>query len=615
MPNEAPYYPAECHGDSGEIPPLAGKQECIPSRSINLLVVVGLVVFANSLGGTPIYDDLETLAGNPHIRQLWPVWEAVKAPAFSPLAGRPVASLSFAVTYAMGGLNPWIHHVFNITIHILASLVLFGILRRTLQSARLRQQFGSSAVLLSCIIVLLWMVHPLQTESVVYITQRTELLMGLFYLLTLYCSIRSWAEEHTRRWTAAAIAACALGMGSKEVMVSAPLVVLLYDRMFVSGSFLSAVRRHWALYLGLAATWTVLVAILISNPRGTAVGFDLGIRPLDYLRTQATVIVHYLRLSFVPHPLVLSYADWPIAQRFGDAALQIVLMLFLLTATVVGVVRNARSAFLGACFFMVLAPSSSFIPIVTEIAAERRMYLPLAAVIILVVLACYLCYRGAERRMVSPRFLTWSAVSAVALAVLVLSALTIRRNFDYWSPVRIWQENVIHRPNDAFARTELGGALLKQGNVTAATRELMEAVRLNPGSGLARLNLGAALFKNGDFEDALEQFEIALEIKPNEPSVHTNMGITLMRLGRTTEAIRHFREAARLAPDRADVRVNLGRALIDGFQVEEGINELEESLRIRPDAKVHAQLAELLRSRGRGDRAAFHAAEAKRLKP
>ena len=138
-------------------------------------------------------------------------------------------------------------HAVNLLIHLLAALVLFGVVRRTLLTSSLKEQFGGAASGLAMAVALIWAVHPLLTESVTYLTQRTESLMGLFFLLTLYCAIRGASSGHPWRWYAVAIAACALGMGAKEVMATAPIVVLLYDRCFLSGSFREALPPAAAL--------------------------------------------------------------------------------------------------------------------------------------------------------------------------------------------------------------------------------------------------------------------------------------------------------------------------------------------------------------------------------
>ncbi len=188
--------------------------------------------------------------------------------------------------------NVWGYHAFNLAIHLAAALTLFGVIRRTLLSPGMRDHFGQAAIPLAFAVALLWVVHPLQTESVTYIVQRVESLMGLFYLLTLYCAIRAWdaSEASSRLWVFAAIVACALGMGSKEVMVSAPLIVVLWDAMFATSPGASgrgpwaSFRRRWPLYAGLASTWLILALLVYVERRGQSVGFDLGgWTPVDVL--------------------------------------------------------------------------------------------------------------------------------------------------------------------------------------------------------------------------------------------------------------------------------------------------------------------------------------------
>src|SRR5262245_31275448 len=219
-----------------------------------LLIVAGVAAYQNSFGGAFFLDDHTAIRDNPHIGELWPPW-AWRPRGESTVAWRPIASLSLAVNYALGGRRVQGYHAFNLAIHVLAGLVLFGVVRRTLMGERLRERYGRQAPWLAMAIALIWLVHPLQTESVTYVVQRTELLMGLFFLLTLYCVIRADSSPHRMSWFLGAVLACALGMGSKEVMVVAPLVVLAYDRVFLSKSFSELFRARGAVYAGLAATW------------------------------------------------------------------------------------------------------------------------------------------------------------------------------------------------------------------------------------------------------------------------------------------------------------------------------------------------------------------------
>jgi hypothetical protein len=184
-----------------------------------LLIGIGLAAYFNSFAGSFLLDDKLRIIDNPQIRHLRPLW-AVMAQST-----RPILELSLALNYAVGGLNPWSYHAFNLAVHVFAGLLLFGIVRRMLESDSLRAPYGAVSRWLSIAVAEIWLVHPLQTESVTYIIQRAESLMGLLFLMTMYCGIRACGSPNPRRWTIAAVIACAIGMGTKEVMVSAPIDV------------------------------------------------------------------------------------------------------------------------------------------------------------------------------------------------------------------------------------------------------------------------------------------------------------------------------------------------------------------------------------------------------
>ena len=348
-----------------------------------MIVLAGLAAYSDSFHGPFIFDDRSFIEA-PAARSLWP-----PGPILS--GQRPVVQASLALNRIIGGPGATGYHLFNVAMHLLAALTLFGVVRRTLRMPALRGRFDekTGAALAFCA-ALLWALHPLQTEAVTYVIQRTESLMALFYLVTLYCFIRAVKSPDRVAWHIAAVAACALGMGSKEVMVSAPLIVLLYERTFVAGSFREALRRHWGLYLGLAATWLILARSVLEafGPRAQSAGFNLpGLTSLQYAQSEFGVILHYLRLAFWPAGLCLDY-DWPIAKSAADIAPGAIVVGILLAATIWALVRRPVWGFAGAAFFLVLAPTSSIMPI-KDLAFEHRMYLPLAALVATVVLAAY----------------------------------------------------------------------------------------------------------------------------------------------------------------------------------------------------------------------------------
>jgi len=169
-------------------------------------------------------------------------------------------------------------------------------------------------------------------------------------------------------------------MACKESMVTAPVMVALYDRAFVFGSLKEAFARRWRLYAGLGATWVVLVLLLLGGARNHSAGFSAGVGVWTYLLNQTVMIVRYLYLTVWPWSLVSIYG-WPASLTLADALPQAAAVCALLAATVVAMFRWPSLGFAGCWFFLTLAPTSSVVPIATEVGAERRMYLPLVALI------------------------------------------------------------------------------------------------------------------------------------------------------------------------------------------------------------------------------------------
>jgi len=529
------------------------------------IVLAVLASYHGSFDGAFVFDDIPAIVDNPHVRSLFPLRESLSAPSEVTTAGRPVAAFSFAVSHALaGGYDTWWYHATNVAIHACAALVLFGIVRRTLLTPPLRDRFGPASTTLAFLVALLWAVHPLQTQAVTYLVQRVESLMGLFLLLTLYCSIRA-AEVFRRQaeaWSALAIVACALGMATKQAMVGAPLLVIFWDWLFVAPAGSTRwLKRRWPLYAGLAATWLLLAYLVASEPRPHSVGSIDGWTPLNYLVTQAGVILHYLRLSAWPRPLIFDY-DWPPAH--GITALVTVAIVGALVApTVFGLWRRHPAAFAGAWFFVILAPSSSVLPIATEVAAEHRMYLPLAAVIGLLVLSIHAwatvpplrAVRGGppvSKRVRSGSKMrsreAWVAAGAVAVAV-VFGVQTSARNQDYASDERIWIDTIEKQPDNARARNNYAVDLLQAGKFTEAEKQARASIAARSSIAEAHKTLGVALLAAGHGDEGIAELRRATQLDPDDGSAYRNLGEAYGAKGDLASAARAFVQATRCLPD------------------------------------------------------------------
>ncbi len=275
-----------------------------------LALLCGFAAYSNSFHGPFIFDDIDAIRNNPQInRNLHDSGQSIP----TTLSGRPMLFLTFAADEAISGMRVEVYHATNLLIHLACGALLFGIIRRNLSNRQFwGDRFETSATWLAGVVTAIWLVHPLNTQAVTYIVERAESLASLFYLVVIYSLIRD-AETPRLAWKLTAIFTCAVGMASKETMATAPLVALLYDRTFISGSFAAAIRKRASLYLGLAATWAILIALVFSGARSSSLG---QIAPLDYARTQLGVIAHYVFLSLWPQKLVLDYYDWPITRNW-----------------------------------------------------------------------------------------------------------------------------------------------------------------------------------------------------------------------------------------------------------------------------------------------------------
>ena len=622
-----------------------------------LVVLLGGVAYYNSCDGQFMLDDGSAIVDNQTIRHLWPL-----GPVLSPSAqkgqtsgGRPLLNLSFAVNYALGGASVRGYHMVNMAVHLLAALTLLGIVRRTLLLPPLRERFGSAALGLAAAVAMLWAVHPMQTESVSYVSQRAESMMGLFYLLTFYCVIRASASESIF-WAIAAVLACALGMASNEVMVTAPLMVLLYDRTFLTGTFRRALQKRWALYACLAACWGLLAwAMSTGGSRGGTVGFgsDFVMDWRSYAPSQFGVVLHYLREAFWPNSLCVYWYGRPPAHGLGEILPGATVVTAMAAATIWGLRGGRKWGFLGAWFLGILAPTSSVVPVLSVI-FEHRMYLSMAAVAAAAVLGAFVLWEkllqktnwfsgaSAHRRWDVP----WAAFTVVALA---LTYLTIQRNLDYrttlamqedlarkrdmWQQidetprltashfqylghclaaggktdlaVELFRQSLAIDPNDDAVHVDLGAALGEQGKVQEAIGHFRQAVALNPKNAAAFQDLGFALCKQGNIEEGLEEYRNAVRIDPQNPQARNSLAVAMCENGRVEEGIKEFREVIRQSPQDPDAYCNLGLTLAKQGKTDQAVEQFRMAIRVQPQClPAYNCLVAILQKAGRNEEAA-----------
>jgi tetratricopeptide (TPR) repeat protein len=579
-----------------------------------LIGLAGFLAYVNTFNVPFLFDDILHIPENEGIKSTWP-GDYLNS-------SRPVVEYSFAVNFALHGLELWGYHALNLAIHVAAGLCLYGIASRTF--ARLGGSLGEYHHLAGLGVALLWVVHPLQTQAVTYIIQRHESLMGLFFLATLYCFIRGRESPEPSGWYALSLMTCALGMGCKQVMVAAPLIVLWYDRAFFSSSWRELWSRGKFYYAGLFASWGVLAwtmrGIVATAQAEVAAGTSgdvivvKGLNSWNYLLSQAGVITHYLRLSFWPSGQCLDYGPWPVAQTPLDIWPQGLLIVGLVAATVWAIFRRPKLSFLGGWFFLILAPTSSVLPIV-DLVFEHRMYLPLAAVIAAAIVALPAMVRILNfSALQSP----WAALIVVLVVASGLGVATYLRNSHYATTETMWRDIIAKRPNNGRAFCNFGDYLNRQGRFDEAATQYQKAMEvLTPGSDVeveALNGLAATLGPLGRLDEAEKYCRVLLSRYPNDLEALCNLGAAQLARGDLQAARESFERGLQVDPQCAEAYGGLAEALA-GSDPTESLRCMQRAVQLKPDdPRMHLGLGNLI---ARRDPAAAipHFESALRLRP
>ena len=621
--------------------------------SIAAIVIAGTLAYSNSLSAPLVFDDAATIAHNASIRDPTDLQALLSPPEGFPVWGRPLVNLTFALNYAAAGTDPLTYHVVNLAVHLLCGLALFGLMRRTLDLIRIPEPVRRRSAGTALIIALVWTVHPLNSEVVNTLSSRTESMMALCYLLAMYCSLRAVESDHRRRWLLASVVACAAGMTCKESMVTAPVIMVLYDSVFLFEFVHDAVARRWRFYGSLAVTWIPLGTLIHFYPRRWSSGYDTALTsPWTYLMNQAVVVTHYLREAIWPDSLVLLYG-WVRPLGFADVWPYVVFLGLLLLVTLAMVVRRPMIGFAGLFVFVTLSPASSIVPLVMEVGAERRMYLPLAGLTALVVIGAVRLWVRATRAVIRTPSGAMPVIGAVAVALAcgALTACTRARNREYASALTLARTSVERWPSPG-GHYILGVELSTAGQYDEALQQFQAAV---PGPPPARYGLAVELFRAGRMDEAIaqlqafiaaeprlannewtparmllarafartdrwpeaiDQSERILSANPNDADAHDLLAAAFIRQQNFDAAIPHYRTLLAARPTDAGNWANLGIALVATRQFAEAVTAFRRAVEIQPrEGSFRVNLVRSLLAHGGIEAAAREAQAAIDLTP
>jgi tetratricopeptide (TPR) repeat protein len=569
--------------------------------------ILGFLLYSNTFESPFVFDDNRKIVENQSIRITELSAANLIETAFgkeSPKA-RPISNVTFALNYYFHQYNVEGYHLVNIVIHILAGMFLFIFIQTTLTLPSLKTEVDHT-FMVAFFAALLWLVHPIQTQSVTYIVQRMNSMAALFYILAFWLYVKGRLAAQPGRkwgWFGSAALAWIFALGSKQNAATLPFFVFLYE---------------WYFFQDLSPKWfksslkyIIAVAIIVA----TAAFLYLGTDPLEKISklrdfshgeftlaeralTQTRVVVYYLSLIFFPHPARLNLDhDFPLSHSLFNPPTTLLALILIIGLIALAIYLSKRERLISFCilwFFGNLVIESSVIPL--AIIFEHRTYLPS---MLLFLIPITLGYRHIKFRGLK--------IGLLSMVVVIFAVWTYQRNQVWENELTLWADVVKKSPDKARPHLNLGETFSKKGSIAQAAQQYRQALRINPRYAKAYFNLANVLQQHGSHAEAIKHYSTAIQIEPGFTAAHNNLGLALVKEGKRKEAIKHYLEILKIDPTNAKVHSNIGVALTELGETDQAISHFQQALDIDPaDAETHYNLAIALEIQQRYDEALNH---------
>ena len=473
-----------------------------------LIILAGCAAYANSFFGVWVFDDHAFVYGNDKIRDLSRPWLLFDGIGRS----RPFGFFTFALNYALDGRSTEGYHAVNLLIHLAAGITVYQVFRLLLNAPALNGRFAAAGDGLALAIALIFTVHPLQTQAVTYIYQRMESLASLFYLLTIYFYIAG-REKKSALMRSLSVVSAILGMLTKEVVFTAPFTIYLLESVLFQQSFWKPIRHGAGVYAALFATMLIPFGMTYIHREYYA---SMGVLQskgemathAEYLFSQGMVILHYLRLTFLPYGQSLD-SGWD-AVGFSRGIVPFVVVASSLLIGLWGLIRLRVWSIPLVVFFVILSPSSGLV-VIADLMFEHRMYLAITCVICGAVLIAYWVLQGRSGSGSAKH----QAVYLTAAIVMILAVVTHLRNTVYYSEVAAYSDALAKNPNSPRIIYNVGVAALARGDEAKAFALLSKLVRLKPSYLLPYAPLAFIYSSRGEYQVAMDLLEQGLSYNPS----------------------------------------------------------------------------------------------------
>jgi len=576
----------------------ASKTLSRPVIRVILIFALGLLVYSNTFHAPFVFDDENSIEENIIIKNLGHF--GIDSIGYKKYPTRFIGYLSFAINYKFGGLDVTGYHIFNFLVHLANALLVYFLILLTFRTPLMKDSSLSLySIPLAFFSAVFFMVHPIQTGAVTYIVQRLASLATMFYLLAVcfYARARLFIDPGESKYRKAiplyllSIVSSILGMKTKEIAFTLPIVIAIYEFSFYEGK---VGQRLLYLLPFLFLLPIIPVTLLnIDKPVGEILSdvsdvtrVKTTVSRWDYLVTQFSVITTYIRLMFLPVGQNIDY-DYPISRSIFTprAFLSFVFLLGLFSTGVVLFFRSRKNShrslrllsFGILWFFVTISVESSLVPIIDPI-FEHRMYLPSVGVILAVIVAAAILARS-----LLGGYFEKVLISIAVIIALALSVATYRRNTVWSSPVSLWEDSTRKSPDKDRPHYNLGVALLSAGRNAEAERSLLEAIEISPDDAKSHNNLALALSKQGRHAEAIDVYLKSIAIEPEHEKSYNNLGIALIKTGRQEEAIAMFQKSIDIQPAFAEPYFNLGRLYLDMGKYGEAASMLRKTIARKPD--------------------------------